>query len=137
MSGPTDFARLVRLQRAVKAVRERELAEARNRVAAAQNELKDLQRMTEGENAILDLFPEIVARRLDRTLAAKVEAERLVSETGGHLLREKRKLESIESRHAEQRAFDLRENEASAQSETIDQRLSRYLSASSKIGGLG
>lgn len=137
MSGPTDYARLLRLQRAVKAVRERELAEARGRVATAQNELEELLRMRESGSAVLDLFPELVAQRLDNTIDEKARAERLVTEAGGHVLREKKKLETIESRHAEQRASDRRAGEADAQAETIDQKLARHLSASSKLGGVG
>lgn len=137
MSNRTDYARLLRLQRAVKAVRERELGEARSRAALAQSELEDLQRLTAGGNVILDLFPDIVASRLEKTLSEKADAERLVSETGGHVLREKKKLETIENRYAEQRTSDMRARDASAQSETIDQRLARYLSASSKLDGIG
>lgn len=132
----TDFARLLRLQRAVKAVHERELALARNRAGAAEGELAELLRMLEGGNPVLDLFPDLVAMRLDRTLAEKADAERAVSETGDRVLRENRKLESIETRHAEQRAFELRASEEAAQSETIDQRIARGLPASSKLGKL-
>ena len=132
----TDYARLLRLQRAVKAARERELALAKNRAAVAEDELQDLLRVMADGSPVLDLFPDVVARRIDRTMDEKADAERLVSEIGDHVLREKRKLESIETRHAEQRASELRETEAAAQSETIDQRLAQALSASSKIGRL-
>lgn len=132
----TDYARLLRLQRAVKAARERELALAKNRVAVAEEELEDLLRVMSGANPVLDLFPDVVARRIDKTIDEKADAQRIVSESGDHVLREKKKLETMENRHAEQRASDLRESEAAAQSETIDQRLAQALSASSKIGKL-
>ena len=133
----TDYARLMRLQRAIKSARERELAVAKNRVAVAEDELEDLLRIMSDASPVLDLFPDVVARRIDKTMDEKADAERVVSETGDHVLREKKKLETIESRHAEQRASELRDSEAAAQSETIDQRLAQALSASSKIGGLG
>lgn len=132
----TDYARLLRLQRAVKAARERELALAKNRVAVAEEELEDLLRVMSGANPVLDLFPDVVARRIDKTIDEKADAQRIVSESGDHVLREKKKLETMENRHAEQRASELRESEAAAQSETIDQRLAQALSASSKIGKL-
>lgn len=132
----TDYARLLRLQRAVKAARERELAMAKNRVAVAEGELQDLLRVMADGNPVLDLFPDVVGRRIDKTMDEKADAERVVSETGDHVLREKKKLESIEDRHTEQRATELRDREAAAQSETIDQRLAQALSASSKIGKL-
>ena len=132
----TDYARLMRLQRAIKSARERELAVAKNRVAVAEDELEDLLRIMSDASPVLDLFPDVVARRIDKTMDEKADAERVVSETGDHVLREKKKLETIESRHAEQRASELRDSEATAQSETIDQRLAQALSASSKIGKL-
>jgi len=132
----TDYARLLRLQRAVKAARERELSMAKNRVAVAEKELEDLLRLMSDASPVLDLFPDVIARRIDNTVDEKADAERVVSESGDHVLREKKKLETIESRHAEQRASELRDSEAAAQSETIDQRLAQALSASSKIGKL-
>jgi len=133
----TDFGRLLRLQRAVKAVCERDLSDARNRVASAEQSIRELQRALSGGNPVLDLFPDLVARRLENTMIEKADAERHAGEAGRKLLREKKKLEAIEERHAEQRATDARAGENAAQSETIDQRLARYLSASSKIGGIG
>lgn len=127
---------MLRLQRAVKAVHERELALARNRAGVAEAELSDLLRLLDGGNPVLDLFPDLVAMRLDKTIAEKAEAERAVAQTGDRVLHENRKLESIESRHAEQRAAVQREREEAAQSETIDQRLARGLPASSKLGKL-
>ncbi len=132
----TDYARLMRLQRAVKAARERERAVAKNRVSVAENELEDLLRIMSDPSPVLDLFPDVVARRIEKTMDEKAAAERVVSESGDHVLREKKKLETIENRHAEQRASELRDSEAAAQSETIDQRLAQALSASSKIGKL-
>ena len=132
----TDYARLLRLQRAVKASRERELAVAKNRVAIAEKELEELLRLMSDASPVLDLFPDVVARRIDKTMDEKADAERVVSESGDHVLREKRKLETIENRHAEHRASDLRDSEAAAQSETIDQRVAQALSASSKISKL-
>ena len=132
----TDYARLLRLQRAIKAARERELSMAKNRVVVAEKELEDLLRLMAEASPVLDLFPDVVARRIGKTMDEKADAERVVSESGDHVLREKKKLETIENRHAEQRASELRDSEAAAQSETIDQRLAQALSASSKIGKL-
>ena len=135
--GRTDYARLLRLQRAIKAVQERELALAESRASAARAELTDLLNRLDGGNDVLDLFPDLVGRHIERILSEKTAAERAVSETGDRVVRENRKLETIETRYAEQRAADQRAGEEAAQSETLDQQIARALPASSKIGKLG
>ena len=133
----TDFERLLRLQRLIKAMRERELADAKGRKAAAERSLDDLARMMNDGGPIVRLFPDLLANYFQSTLADKADAERQIRETGDELLREKRKLETIETRHVEQRSSQIRDDEAQAQSETIDQRITRGMSASSKLGKIG
>lgn len=132
----TDFARLLRLQRAIKAMRERELAEARNREAAADRTLEDLSRMIDDGGPIAGLFPDLLARRFHSTLVEKVEAGREARESGDRLIRENRKLETIEDRLGEQRAAEVREGEEKAQAESLDQRFAGRMSGSSKLGRL-
>lgn len=137
MSGqPTDYARLLRLQRVIKAMRERDLAEAKNRTATANRSLEELGRMMHEGGPIVGLFPDLLASYFETTLAEKADAERQVKASGDELLKEKKKLETIENRHGEQRTSETRRDEAVAQAETLDQRLARRLSASSKIGKL-
>ena len=132
----TDYERLLRLQKLVKAMRERELADAKGRKAAAERSLDDLARMMDDGGPIVRLFPDLLASHFQSTLADRADADRQVKETGDELLKEKRKLETIETRHIEQRSSQSREEEAKAQSETIDQRIAKRLSGSSKLGKL-
>lgn len=131
---PTDYARLLRLQRVIKAMRERDLAEARNRTATAERSLEELNRMFDEGGPIVGLFPDLLANYFQTTLSEKADAERQVKASGDELLKEKKKLETIENRYGEQRTSETRRDEAVAQAETLDQRLARQLSASSKIG---
>jgi len=86
---------------------------------------------------VASLFPDILAKYLQSTLADKAAADQQVKDQGDKLLTEQRKLEAIEDRHKQQRRSEMNEDETSAQSETLDQRIAGRLSASSKLGKLG
>ncbi|MFZ2103446.1 MAG: hypothetical protein WAU86_23075 [Oricola sp.] len=133
----TDYTRLLRLQRVMKSLRERDLTDAKNRSAAAERALDDLDRMIVEDGPIARLFPDLLAGYFQSTLAEKSRADQQVSEFSEEVLKEKRKLEAIEDRHAQQRISDRNRDEAAAQSETIDQRIAGRLSASSKFGKIG
>jgi hypothetical protein len=133
----TDFARLLRIQRVVRSMRERDLSDARNRSKAAGRALQDIERMISDGGTVASLFPDILAKYLQSTLADKAAADQQVKDQGDKLLTEQRKLEAIEDRHKQQRRSEMDEDETSAQSETLDQRIAGRLSASSKLGKLG
>lgn len=133
----TDFARLVRIQRVVRSMRERDLSDARKRSEAAGRALQDIEKMIENGGTVASLFPDLLASYLQSTLAEKAAADRQVSNEGDQLLREQRKLEAIEDRHRQQRRTETEEDEAAAQTEVLDQRIAGRLSASSKLGKLG
>jgi len=133
----TDFSRLVRIQRVVKSMRERDLADAMNRSESAARALKDLDRMIADGGTVASLFPDLLSNYLQSTLAEKSVADRQVKDQGDKLLKEQRKLEAIEDRHKQQRKSEADENEAAAQTENLDQRIAGRLSASSKLGKLG
>jgi hypothetical protein len=133
----TDFARLLRIQRVVRSMRERDLSDARNRSKAAGRALQDIERMISDGGTVASLFPDILAKYLQSTLADKAAADQQVKDQGDKLLTEQRKLEAIEDRHKQQRRSEMNEDETSAQSETLDQRIAGRLSASSKLGKLG
>lgn len=133
----TDFARLVRIQRVVKSMRERDLADAMNRSEAAGRALRDLDRMMASNGTVASLFPDLLANYLQSTLADKATADRQVKDHGEKLLKEQRKLEAIEDRHRQQRRSEMNEDEVAAQTEALDQRIAGRLSASSKLGKLG
>jgi hypothetical protein len=130
----TDFARLLRLQRTIKSIREREHEAAKNRSASAEQSLAELSRMMSDAGPVVSLFPDLLANYFQKTLGEKSEADIEARETGDRLLREKKKLEQIEVRFGEQRAEADRKADDAVQSEVLDQRTSRGLSASSKIG---
>ncbi|TCD16228.1 hypothetical protein [Oricola cellulosilytica] len=132
----TNFARLMRLQRVIKSMRERDHADAKNRVASAEKSLEDLSRMINEESAVASLFPDLLARHFEKMMAEKHIAARQEQEAADDLVREKKKLETIEGRHTAQKAQEAREAEAKSHSEAIDQRYVRPVSASSKIGGI-
>lgn len=133
----TDFARLVRIQRVVRSMRERDLADAMNRSEAAGRALQDIDRMIADGGTVASLFPDLLSNYLQSTLAEKASADRQVKDQGDRLLKEQRKLEAIEDRHKQQRRSDMNDDEAAAQSEALDQRVAGRLSASSKLGKLG
>lgn len=133
----TDFTRLLRIQRVVRSMRERDLSDARNRSEAAGRALQDIDRMITDGGTVASLFPDLLAKYLQSTLAEKAAADRQVSDQGDKLLKEQRKLEAIEDRHKQQRQSEMDDDEAAAQSEVLDQRIAGRLSASSKLGKLG
>jgi len=92
--------------------------------------------ITDG-GTVASLFPDLLAKYLQSTLAEKAAADRQVSDQGDKLLKEQRKLEAIEDRHKQQRQSEMDDDEAAAQSEVLDQRIAGRLSASSKLGKLG
>lgn len=133
----TDYARLVRIQRVVRSMRERDLSDARNRSEAAGRALRDIEKMISEGGTVASLFPDLLANYFQSTLAEKAAADRQVNDEGDKLLKEQRKLEAIEDRHKQQRRTDMDADEATAQSEALDQRIAGRLSASSKLGKLG
>jgi hypothetical protein len=133
----TDFARLLRIQRVVRSMRERDLADAMNRSEAAGRALRDIDRMVAEGGTVASLFPDLLANYLQSTLAEKATADRQVKDHGDKLLKEQRKLEAIEDRHKQQRQSDINDDEVAAQTEALDQRIAGRLSASSKLGKLG
>ena len=134
VSDRTNFARLLKLQRVIKALRERDHAQASQQMAAADRSIDDLNRMLREETPVAALFPDLLARHFERMLEQKAEAARQAKEAADELLKEKKKLDHMEERHARQRAFDQRTHEAKVHSEMLDQRSIRPVSASSKIG---
>lgn len=132
----TNFARLMRLQRVIKSMRERDHADATNRVASAERSLEDLSKLINDESAVAALFPDLLARHFEKMMAEKHVAARQAQEAADDLVREKRKLKTIEGHHTSQKAQEARDAEAKSHSEAIDQRYVRPVSASSKIGGI-
>jgi triphosphoribosyl-dephospho-CoA synthetase len=131
-----DLARLLRLQRVMKTLREREHAEASRRVAEAERSIDDMNRMLSEESPVASLFPDLLARHFEQMLARKAEAAREAKEAAEELLKEKKRLDNIEEQHTRQRNFENRTREAKLHSELLDQRSLRPVSASSKIGGI-
>lgn len=121
----------------MKALRERDLADARNRSASAGRALEDLERMVAEGSTVARLFPDLLAGHMQDTLSEKAAADRQVRESGDRVVKENRKLEVIEERYHQQRRSDENKAEEVERSEVLDQRVAGLLSASSKFGRIG
>ena len=136
MSEKSDLARLVRLQKVIKALRERDHVQANRQVADADKSIEELNRMMTRENPVVALFPDLLARHFEQMLKQRAEASRAAQETADELLKEKKKLDNMEDRHERAKGLEQRARDARLQHEMLDQRSARPVSASSKIGGI-
>lgn len=136
MASAKDLKRLMRVQQAIKAMRQREHAEAEQRSHAVRRELEDLSRMMSEAGPIVRLFPDLLSRHFQTKVSARDEADQEAARAGSAFLRELQRLDRMEERYTEQRATDDRQDDEAAQSETLDQRIARDLPVSSKIGKL-
>lgn len=131
-----DLKRLLRVQQAIKAMREREHAEAEGRSAAVRRDLEELSSLMENAGPVVRLFPDLLSRHFQEKARRKSEAEEEARQTGSAFLRELQKFERMEERYTAQKSADDRVSEEAAQSENLDQSASRGLPASSKFGKL-
>jgi ParB-like chromosome segregation protein Spo0J len=130
----TDFARLVRLQRVLKAMRERDHAEAKFRAVEADLALTEISDIMDNAGPIASLFPDLLAGYFQRAIGERADAEKQAEELADRLIEEKKRLEQIENRLGQQKTEAMRKAEEKAQAEALDQRYSRPVPVSSKIG---
>lgn len=104
------LAKLVRVQRQLKALHETRHAGFLSEAAAAENEVVELVSRFDAEGSLSGMFPDVYHRRIGKAVARKQEQEELARAEAGKVAVATARTNMVERAYKEVRQWDERQN---------------------------
>ncbi len=116
---------LVALQERVKEIHETRRAGFLAKAAAADRDIAEVLARRSDDGSLSDLFPDVYARFVDRTIAIRRENEDLAAEEGRKVAAETARTNMVERSYREALRDDARKSEERTALDAVEQRLGR------------